>query len=126
MAKNTTLKDLNAFLKETGETKGKVVKTAEDFINSKPNSIGETKKIKNEEALGLKLTEANTGDIVLRISDLAKDRGMSYAEVCMELLEKGSEYTQILKGGGVVTTWMSANKTAFNVLKNVINKHIKG
>ena len=126
MAKNTTLKDLNAFLKETGETKAKEVKTAEDFINSEPNSIGKTKKLKTKEALDLKLTDAGIDDIVIRINELAKENGMSYAEVCMDLLEKGSEYTQILKGGGVVTTLLSANKTAFNVFKNVINKRIKG
>ena len=126
MAKNTTLKDLNAFLEETGDIKGKEVKTAEDFINSEPNSIGRAKKLKVAEVMGVKLSEAKIDDIVIRINELAEEKGMSYAEVCMEIIEKGSEQTQILKGGGVVTTWMSANKTAFNVFKNVINKRIKG
>ena len=126
MAKNTTLKDLNAFLDETGDNKSKEVKTAEEFINSEPNTIGKAKKLKTEEAADLKLIHAKVDDIVLRINELAKEKGMSYAEVCMEIVEKGSEQTQILRGGGVVTTWLSANKTAFNVVKNVINKRIRG
>lgn len=126
MGKNTTLSDLNAFLTETGEEKAKKVKTAEDFINSEPQTIGKTTKLKSEEIAELKLADASIEDIVLRINELAKQKGMSYAEVCMDLIEKGSEYTQILKGGGVVTTWLSANKTAFNVVKNVISKRIKG
>lgn len=125
MAQNTTLKDLNAFLTETGDNKKSKIKTAEDFINSEPNNIGKTKKLKIEEALDLKLVDATVEDIVGRINDLAKEKGLSFAEVCMEIIEKGSEQTQILKGGGVVTTWLSANKTAFNVVKNVINKRIK-
>ena len=46
MAKHTTLKDLTAFLEETGDKKSAKIKTAEDFINSEPNSIGKTKKLK--------------------------------------------------------------------------------
>lgn len=126
MAKNTTLSDLNDFLTETGEKGVKKVKSAEEFLNSDPENIGKTRKLAEEEVENLKLKNSSIEDLAVHINLLAQKKGMSYAEVCMELLEKGSEITQVLKGGGVVTTLYSANKTAFNVIKNAINSRLKG
>ena len=125
MAKNTTLSDLNAFLGETGGKGTKKIKSAEEFINSQPKNIGETKKLGEDEIKEIILSEATIDDLAVYINDLAKNLGMSYAEVCMEILERGSEITPVLKGGGVVTTFFSAHKTAFNIIKNTIAGKLK-
>lgn len=118
MSKYSTLSDLNAFLEEKGKVEEVKVKNKEEYIEREPKSIVDmeaigTKKSKKEKAL-----HYSTEDFAIMLNEVAKSRGISYAEVCMEVFEKGSEFTPVLKGGGVVTTWVAAHKTAINVFMN--------
>lgn len=122
MSKYNTLSDLNAFLEENGSAENKKVKTKEEFIEKEPKAIVKTQTIGTNNSKKQKATEYSVEDFALMLNELAKDKGVSFAEICLEVFEKGSEITQVLKGGGVLTTWVSAHKTALNVIKNNIKK----
>ncbi len=120
MAKHTTLSDLNAFLEDKGRLEEKKVETKEEYIQEEPKKIVETKPIGTKAGIKKQTSGFTVEDVAFVINELAKEKGTSYAEICLEIFEKGSEITPVLKGGGVVTTWFSAHKTALNVIKNSI------
>ena len=117
-----TLSELNNFLEANKLKNNSKIKTEEDYINQKPNDLVMNGHQTLEESIKENISQLTTEQVAFMINELAKIKGESYAEMCLELLEKGSEITPILKGGGVLTTLLSANKAAYNIIKNSLKK----
>lgn len=120
MGKYNTLSDLNAYLEEKGKVEEPKITSKDEYIQKEPKAIVETQAIGTKKAKIKKANEYSVEDFAFMLNELAKNKGVSYAEICLEVFEKGSEITAVLKGGGVVTTWFNAHKTALNVIKNSI------
>lgn len=120
MGKYNTLSELNAFLEDKGRNEEPTISSKDEYIQKEPKAIVKTKTIGTDGDKKQKASDYSIEDFAFMLNEVAKSKGMSYAEVCLEVFEKGSEITPVLKGGGVVTTWFNAHKTALNVLKNSI------
>lgn len=122
MTKYNTLSELNAFLAKNKNSNDRRLKSEDDYINQKPNDLVMNDHVSLEESIKENIESISTESVAYMINELAKLKGKSYTEMCLELFEKGSEITPVIKGGGVVTTWLKAHKTAYNVIKNTLKK----
>lgn len=114
MLKNNTLSDLSAYLKSKTHNNEIDIKSKEEFLKRSPETISETVTEEVKSSLdGISLEE-----IADYINEIAKERGTNFIEVWLEVLEFGSEEGSVFKGGGVVSTLMSAHKTSVNLIKN--------
>lgn len=125
MSRYKTLTQLNDFLEANKLKERQNIRTEEDYINQKPNDLVMNGHTSLEENIKENINKLTTEHVAYMINELAKIKGESYAEMCLELLEKGSEITPLLKGGGVLTTWLSANRAAYNIIRNSIKKKIE-